>query len=317
MEQRHLGAGGPAVSAVGAGCWGLSGPYGAVSDGDALTVIDRALELGITMFDTADGYGNGTNEELLGRAMLGRRDRFVIASKFGRTRDANGVPIGVCGSPAYVRSSCEGSLRRLAIDTIDVYYYHRVDPDISVEETIGAMAELRREGKIRAIGISEATPEQLSRAHSTHPIAALQSEYSLFTRGIEVATLQTARALNIAVVAYSPLGRGMLGGNVRSRKTLSEKDIRRTSPRFSETNLPKNLQLVDALNAIARELNFTPAQIALAWLLARGPDIIPIPGTHNIRHLEENVAALEAGLTADLIARIEAAVPKEAVAGDR
>lgn len=282
-----------------------------------MAVIDRALDLGITMFDTADGYGNGKNEEMLGRAMRGRRDRFIVASKFGRTRDANGLPIGVCGQPKYVRESCEGSLRRLGVDTIDLYYYHRIDPQVPIEETIGAMADLVNAGKIRAIGISEASVSDLQRAHSTYPIAALQSEYSLFTRGIEDAILKTTRALDIALVAYSPLGRGMLSGRIRSVDSMSQTDIRRKAPRFDNSNLPKNLQLVDALHAIASDASATVSQVALAWLLAQGEDVVPIPGTGNLAHLEENVNALDLRLTAEQLALIEAAVPIHAVAGER
>lgn len=280
-------------------------------------MLDRASELGIMMFDTADGYGNGHNEELVGRAVRGRRDRVFLASKFGRLRAADGTPNGVCGTPAYVRQSCDASLRRLGVDTIDLYYYHRVDPAVPVAETFGAMAELVAAGKVRALGISEATPAQIRAAHAVHPLSALESEYSLFTRTVEDGVLETARALGIAFVAYAPLGRGMLSGTVRSLDGLSPKDLRHGVPRFNAENLTANLRLVDGLSEIARELGANVSQVALAWLLAQGTDVFPIPGTRRIAHLEENVRAAELTLTADQLARIDIAVPKGAASGAR
>ncbi len=316
MQQRRLGTSGPSVSALGIGCWGLSGTYGSVDESAAMGLLDRALDLGMTMFDTADGYGDGHNEELLGRAIAGRRDRVFLATKFGRLRAADGKP-GVCGRPAYVAQACDASLKRLGVDTIDLYYYHRVDPDVPVEETVGAMAELVAAGKVRVLGISEATPSQIRRAHRVHPMTALQSEYSLFTRTIEGNVLGTIRSLGIALVAYCPLGRGMLSGAVRSLDALSPTDLRQRAPRFNGDNLAKNLTLVDGLATIAGEIGVTLSQVALAWLLAQGPDIVPIPGTRRVAHLEENVDATNVSLTAGQLARIDAAMPKDAAAGAR
>jgi aryl-alcohol dehydrogenase-like predicted oxidoreductase len=296
----------------------MSGTYGPSDEAQARATIDRAIELGVTLFDTADVYGNGENEELVGRLLRDRRERIVLATKFGRQHDAAGRPSGVCGRPDYVRSACEASLRRLGTDTIDLYYYHRVDPDVPIAETVGAMAELVGAGKVRALGLSEATADQIRAAHDVHAIAALQSEYSLFTRIVEDnGVLDATRACGIALVPYSPLGRGMLTGTVRSVDELAANDIRRRHPRFAGENLPRNLQLVDALEAIGSEVGATHGQVALAWLLSRGDDVVPIPGTRTVAHLEENVAAVDLRLTPDQLQRIEALVPKGAAAGSR
>jgi aryl-alcohol dehydrogenase-like predicted oxidoreductase len=314
--RRVLGSSGLEVSAIGLGCMSFSGVYGASDDSAAIAVIHRALDSGITLLDTADMYGWGHNEELVGRAIAGRRSSIVLASKFGQTQRPGGLN-GVDGSPAYVAQACEASLKRLGVETIDLYYQHRVDPNVPIEETVGAMAKLVKQGKVRALGLSEARPETIRRAHRVHPIAAVQSEYSLLYRTEAEATLRTTRELGIAFVAYSPLGRGLLTGQVQKAADIPEGDGRRRHPRFAEANLDKNLALVRQIAGIARDKRCTPAQLVLAWLLAQGPDIVPSPGTKRSERLLDNLGALSVRLSADDIARISEAVPQEAVAGTR
>ena len=319
MQQRILGRNGPSVSAIGLGCMGLSDFYTTGTDETkSIATLQRALELGVTLLDTADMYGPHTNEELLGRALRGKRDQVFLASKFGILRGDDPHARGVDGSPAYVRKAIEGSLRRLQTDHLDLYYQHRVDPDTPIEDTVGAMAELVRAGKVRHIGLSEASAATLERAHRVHPISALQSEYSLWSRDPETnGTLDTCRRLGIAFVAYSPLGRGFLTGALRSPADFAEDDYRRFSPRFQGENFARNLALVDKVKQLADAKGATPSQLALAWVLAQGEDIIPIPGTKHRRYLESNVAALDVKLTADELAAIAAIFPSEAVAGER
>src|SRR6184192_1452637 len=318
MKQRKLGRGGPIVSAVGLGCMGMSEFYGDHDDAESLATIDRAIDLGITFFDTADIYGPHTNEELVGRGIRGKRHRVVIATKFGILRDSDTPGFrGINGKPEYVKQACEASLRRLGIDCIDLYYQHRVDPETPIEETIGAMAELVRSGKVRFLGLSEAGADTIRRAHAVHPITALQSEYSLWTRDPEKEVLGVCRELGIGLVPYSPLGRGFLTGQIRSFEDLPEDDYRRTSPRFQGENFQRNLALVKQVEEIAREKKCTPAQLALAWVLAQGHDIVPIPGTKRRKYLQENVGALDVALTNKDLARIDEVAPQEAVAGPR
>jgi aryl-alcohol dehydrogenase-like predicted oxidoreductase len=295
---------------------GMSEFYGAADEGEAIATIHRALELGVTLLDTADAYGPHTNERLVGKAIAGRRDEVVLATKFGLVRDPeNSRARGLNGTPDYVRSSCEGSLERLGVDHIDLYYLHRVDPATPIEETVGAMAGLVQDGKVRHIGLSEAGPETLRRASAVHPIAALQTEYSLWSRDPEDEILPTARELGIGFVAYSPLGRGFLSGRIQSPEDLGPDDFRRFSPRFQGANFQRNLELVRAVQEIAADKGCTPSQLALAWVLAQGDDIVPIPGTKRRAYLEENMAALDVELTPEDLARIEAAVPRPV--GDR
>src|SRR6476661_6284387 len=316
METRKLGQG-LEVSAMGLGCMGMSDFYGGRDESEAIATVHRALELGVTLLDTADIYGMGRNEELVGRAIRGQRDRVVIATKFGNVRNSDGAFQGVNGKPEYVRQSCDASLRRLGVDVIDLYYQHRVDPDTPIEDTVGAMAALVREGKVRWLGLSEAAPQTIRRAHAVHPIAALQTEYSLWSREPEDEILPTVRELGIGFVAYSPLGRGFLTGQITSVEDLDADDYRRHSPRFEGDNFVRNLRLVDEIRTMALERQCTPAQLALAWVLAQGNDIVPIPGTKRRKYLEENVRALEVRLEAEDLARIDRTIPRDAASGAR
>jgi aryl-alcohol dehydrogenase-like predicted oxidoreductase len=308
MQTRKLGP--LTVPALGLGCMGMSDFYGERDDAESIATIHRALELGVTLLDTADMYGPYTNEELVGRAIADRRDQVVLATKFGIVRDPDDPhKRGVNGRPEYVREAIEGSLRRLGVDHVDLYYQHRVDPDTPIEETVGAMAELVREGKVAALGLSEAGPETIRRAHAVHPIAAVQTEYSLWSRDVEREVLPTLRELGIGLVAYSPLGRGFLTGAIRSIDDLDADDYRRTSPRFQGENFQKNLDLVKVIEQRAAEKGCTPAQLALAWVLAQGDDIVPIPGTKRRERLEENVGALDVRLSDDDLREIADALP--------
>ncbi|MEA2252923.1 MAG: hypothetical protein QOG70_3165 [Solirubrobacteraceae bacterium] len=317
MRRRKLGSQGLEVSELGLGCMGMSEFYGTSDEQEAIATIHRALELGIDFLDTADMYGPFTNEILVGRAIAGRRDEVVLATKFGNERREDGSWIGINGSPEYVHQACEASLRRLGVDHIDLYYQHRVDRSVPIEDTVGAMAELVNAGKVRYLGLSEAAPETVRRAHAVHPISALQTEYSLWTRDPEEEVLPTVRELGIGFVAYSPLGRGFLSGRWRAPEDLPEDDVRRNHPRFQEENFRRNLELVRRVEEIAREKGVTPAQLALAWVLHQGEDIVPIPGTKRRRYLEENVAAVDVRLTDDDLRRLDEAAPRGATAGDR
>jgi aryl-alcohol dehydrogenase-like predicted oxidoreductase len=318
MPQRKLGAHGLVVSTQGLGCMGMSEFYGPRDDAESIATIHRASELGCNFLDTADMYGPYTNEELVGKAVRGRRDDYVIATKFGITRHpTDPTKRGVCGRPEYVRESCEGSLRRLGVDAIDLYYQHRVDPETPIEDTIGAMAELVQQGKVRYLGMSEAAPETLRRACAVHPITALQNEYSLWTRDPEDGVLETCRELGVGLVAYSPLGRGFLTGEIQRPEDFAADDYRRYQPRFMGENFQKNLDLVAKVRAIAERKGVTPGQLALAWVLAQGDDIVPIPGTKRRKYLEENWAANEIRLDAADLAAIAAVAPPGVAAGTR
>jgi aryl-alcohol dehydrogenase-like predicted oxidoreductase len=320
VKQRQIGVDGPTVGELGLGCMGMSFAYGPRDDAGSAQTLLRALDLGVTHFDTADVYGFGHNEELVGSTLGARRDEFVLATKFAnRTTDIGNPssPRTIDSSGAWAREACDASLRRLGVETIDLYYMHRRNPQTPIEETVSAMADLKQAGKIRWLGLSEVSAPTLRAAHAVHPISAVQMEYSLFTRSIEGEMLDTCRELGVAVVAYSPVGRGLLTGTVTTVDGLTPDDFRRNIPRFNGDNLTANLALVDTVRAVAAEIGVTPAQAALAWLLAQGDDILPIPGTKRIPYLEENVAAADVELTADQVARLSAAVPPDQVAGDR
>lgn len=318
MNRRQLGTGGLTVSAQGLGCMSMSEFYGPRDEPESLATIHRALDLGVNFLDTADIYGLGHNEELVGRAIRDRRDQVVLATKFGNIRGSDGSFLGVNGKPDYVRSACEASLRRLGVDVIDLYYQHRVDADTPIEDTVGAMAQLVQEGKVRYVGLSEAAPQTIRRAHAVHPIAALQTEYSLWSRDPEAEILPTCRELGIGFVAYSPLGRGFLTGRIKSSNDLPEGDVRpRFFPRFRGENLERNLALVQHLEEMATEKGCQPSQLALAWVLAQGEDVVPIPGTKRRSYLEENVGAMNVELTADDLARLNEMAPPGVAAGLR
>jgi len=316
MQKRTLGQG-LEVGAMGLGCMGMSEFYGGGDEDEAIRTIHRALELGIDFLDTADMYGPFTNEKLVGRAIADRRDRVVLATKFGNVRGENGERLGIDGSPEYVRKACDASLRRLGTDHIDLYYQHRVDQTVPIEETVGAMAELVQQGKVRHLGLSEASPQTIRRAHAVHPITALQTEYSLWTRDPEAEVLPTVRELGIGFVAYSPLGRGFLTGRFTSPDDFEEGDFRANHPRFQGENFQRNLELVERVKAIAREKRCAPGQLALAWALSRGDDIVPIPGTKQVRYVEENARARDVELTDEDLARLDDVAPVGAAAGER
>ena len=318
MQTRTLGRDGPRVSALGLGCMGMSEFYGAHSDAESIATLHHALDRGVTLLDTADAYGPYTNEELIGRALTGRREAAFIATKFGFVRDARNTGARVIdGRPEYVRAACEGSLRRLNVAHIDLYYLHRADRSVPIEDTVGAMAELVRAGKVRYLGLSEVSPQTLERAHRVHPITALQSEYSLWTRDPEEGALAACQRLGTGLVAYSPLGRGFLTGALNSPDDFAADDYRRSNPRFQGENFRRNLALVDKVKTLAKDKRCTPGQLALAWVLAQGPHIVPIPGTRRIRNLEENLGALEVALSPQELAAIDAVFPAGAIAGAR
>jgi len=317
LHTRELGKSGLTVSAVGLGCMGMSDFYGPSDDAKSIETLHHAIDIGVRFWDTADMYGTGRNEELVGRGLEGRRDEVVLATKFGVVRGADGAVLGINGRPDYVRQACDASLQRLGTDHIDLYYQHRVDPQVPIEETVGAMAELVRQGKVRHLGLSEAAADTLRRAVKVHPIAALQTEYSLWSRDLEDEILPACRELGIGLVAYSPLGRGFLSGKIRSLDDLDPSDWRRHNPRFQGENLEKNLALADRIREIAGRKGCTPAQLALAWILAQGRDVVPIPGTRSPQRLEENAAACTVALSADDLAEIRQALPRTMVAGLR
>jgi len=316
MKTRRLGQN-LEVSALGLGCMGMSEFYGTADEGEAIATIHRAIELGVTFLDTADMYGPFTNERLVGRAIADRRDKVVLATKFGNERNEDGSWIGINGRPEYVHKACDASLERLGVDYIDLYYQHRVDNDTPIEETVGAMKELVEAGKVRPLGLSEASPETIRRAHAVHPITALQSEWSLWTRDPEAEVIPTVRELGIGFVAYSPLGRGFLSGQIKSLDDLDKTDWRLRGPRFQPENFQQNLDLVARVEEIAAEKGVTPSQLALAWVLAQGDDVVPIPGTKRRSYLEQNAAAVEIELTAEDVTRFDEAFPQGAAAGDR
>jgi aryl-alcohol dehydrogenase-like predicted oxidoreductase len=317
MERRKLGGQGLEVSAIGLGCMGMSEFYAGADEAESIATLHRALELGVTFVDTADMYGPFRNEELLGRALRGKREKVVLATKFGNVRGPDKSFRGIDGRPEYVRQACDASLKRLGTERIDLYYQHRVDPKVPIEDTVGAMAELVRAGKVRFLGLSEAAPATIRRAHAVHPISALQTEYSLWSRDPEDEILPTVRSLGIGFVPYAPLGRGFLTGRFRKPEDLPQDDFRRNSPRFQGGNFEKNLQLVERIREIAKEKGVKPAQLALSWVLHQGRDVVPIPGTTARAHLEENAAALAISLSKEDLARIDAAAPRGAASGDR
>ncbi|MEO7505209.1 MAG: aldo/keto reductase [Sphingomicrobium sp.] len=317
MQQRTLGRDGPTVSAIGLGCMGMSEFYGAGDDTESIATIHHAIDQGVTFLDTADMYGPFKNEELVGKAIVDRRDKVFLATKFGITRGDDGASRGINGAPDYVRSACEASLKRLGVDTIDLYYQHRVDPKVAIEETVGAMARLKEEGKIRFLGLSEAAPETIRKAHATHKITALQTEYSLWSRDAEEGVLPTVRELGIGYVAYSPLGRGFLTGETKRPEDFAADDYRRNHPRFTGENFDRNIALVQQLEAMAKDKRVTAAQLALAWVLAQGDDIVPIPGTKRRTYLDQNIAAAGIALSKDELAALDRILPPGAAAGDR
>ena len=318
MEERYLGRSGLKVSAMGLGCMGMSEFYGKGDPQESIATIHRAIDLGITFFDTADMYGHGANEELVGQALKGKRDKVVIATKFGIVRDpADPAKRGINGRPDYVKKACEASLKRLGVDVIDLYYQHRVDPETPIEETVGAMAELVKEGKVRYLGLSEPGAQTLRRAHHVHPIAAVQSEYSLWSREVETEILPACRQLGIGFVPYSPLGRGFLTARIRSQKDLPEGDYRVHTPRFSPENIEKNTKLLAVIDEIAKKHGLTPAQVALAWIYAQGPEIVPIPGAKSRAHLEENVETFKKKISFLDVVRLAEAFPPGVAAGER
>jgi aryl-alcohol dehydrogenase-like predicted oxidoreductase len=316
MHQRSLGKHGLQVSAIGFGCMGLTPIYGHADEGQAVATVHRAIDLGVTFFDSSDAYAFGANEERLAKAIAGRRNGLIIATKFGQIRHADGS-MDVSGKPDYVIQACEASLKRLKLDVIDLYYQHRVDATVPIEDTVGAMVKLKEQGKIRHLGLSEAAPRTIRRAHKVHPIAALQTEYSLWTRDVETEILPTCRELGIGFVAYAPLGRGFLSGAIRSLDVLEKDDRRRAMPRYQGDNLTHNLKLLDVVEAIARAKGCTPAAVAIAWTMARGPDIVPIPGTKRREYLEQNVAADRVTLGGEDLAALERAFPPQVAAGER